>query len=80
MKRLIVILVVMGLVCVFEGTDPAFARVHRDAPMGDFSLWQIAIGVIILLAFFCGWSSQSKESIEKEKNASWRANWRTSGE
>ena len=79
MKRLIVILVVMVLVCVFEGTDPAFARTHRDAPIGGLSFWQIAIGVLLLLVLFAAGGSQSKESIKKEKKASWGANWRTSG-
>jgi len=68
MKRLLVILFLMGLVCVFEGIDPAFARNHRDAPLG-FSLWQIFIGGIFLMVMFSIFAGggESKESIEKEK-------------
>jgi hypothetical protein len=47
MKRLIVVLVVMGLVCVFEGTDPAFARVHRDGPI-DGLPWLLALPLAII--------------------------------
>ena len=72
MKRLILILVVMGLVCVFEGIDPAFARTHRDAPMGGFSLWQIFIGVIFLVvmfSIFAGGGRESQASIEASKKS-----------
>ena len=80
MKRLITILVVMGLVCFFEGIDPAFARSHRDAPLGGFSLWQIFIGVIFLVVMFSIFagggkdsqavidaSKKNKERVEREK-------------
>ena len=69
MKRLMVILFVVGLFCLFYGIDPAFARDHRDAPMGGFSLWQIFIGgifVLVMFSIFAG-GGDSKQKIEKEK-------------
>ena len=73
MKRLIVILVVMGLVYALEGIDPALARSHRDAPMGGFSLWQIFIGVIFLVVMFSifagGGESESQAVRDLSKKA-----------
>jgi hypothetical protein len=80
-KRLIAILVVLDLVGIFNGSDPAFARFHRDPPMGGFSLWQIFIGVFFLFVMFAAFSGgpnkkereennqKLKESIRKEKES-----------
>jgi hypothetical protein len=73
MKRLTVILVLVGVVFVLVGIDPAFSRAHRAAPMGGFSLWQMFIGgifIVVMFSIFAGGSSRSKETIEKEKKES----------
>ena len=64
MRRLMLILVVTGLVFVFEGIDPAFARYHRDVPLGGFSIWQILVGgflPLVIIGVFAGGSGRSKE-------------------
>ena len=64
MRRLMLILVVTGFVFVFEGIDPAFARYHRDAPLGGFSIWQILVGgflPLVIIGVFAGGSGRSKE-------------------
>jgi hypothetical protein len=67
MKRMTVIFFVAILVCTFLGMDLVIARTHRDAPLGGFSLWQIAVGIICLIAFLSGMAGVSKESVEKQK-------------
>ncbi len=64
MRRLMLILVVTGFVFVFEGIDPAFARYHRDVPLGGFSIWQILVGgflPLVIIGVFAGGSGRSKE-------------------
>jgi hypothetical protein len=53
MKRLMVSLVLIGVVSVLVGIDPAFARAHRDDYASSIgTLWQIVGGVVCLLVFF----------------------------
>jgi hypothetical protein len=67
MKRLMVSLVLIGVGFFLVGIDPAFARAHSYEPSSGWSLWQIAMGVICLLAFVGGMTSGPKIDRKKQK-------------